>query len=166
MEGNEQRGGIDPHHPAPHITSEQYRARARECEAQARESFERCDTDGFRSQHALGLGARLNDLKADLTDAGCMCRWSGLYDGDRRLRAKVITTRFGTAWLLDECEAEKYGRKFVPDGPRSTVQKKLGLSERGELAPTWATTNETSACCFRSGCEWGTDAELIEGGAL
>lgn len=49
--------------------------------------------------------------------------------------AQTIRTQYGTCWLLDDDPAGKFGRRFIPIGKRSRVQKQLGLEERHSLRP-------------------------------
>jgi hypothetical protein len=49
------------------LRQEAVRARERE-----EESFQRCDTDGFLSQWALGIGAQERERQATLQDNGCL----------------------------------------------------------------------------------------------
>ena len=132
------------------------------------QSFERCDTDGFMSQWAHGVMAQVHQAKAEIIENGNMAVFDGLYDGDRRVMAKIIDTQFGASWLLSDEEAIKYGRKFVPIGSNSRVQKQLGLRQRDEMAPAWVTTGGGSitsvrAIVFRTGDKWGSDAVLCQG---
>jgi hypothetical protein len=156
------------------LTSAALRESAAAKDQQAADSWERCDTDGFVSQWANNINASLDRRKADLIDEGKLARFKGLYDGDRRVKAKQIETKFGFAWLLHDDEADliaRRGKKFLPTGKRSRILKKLGLSERTELAPAWACLTGSgsglSGCAsvhvatFRTGCKWGSDAKLI-----
>lgn len=141
------------------------------------ESFQRSDTDGFLSQWASGLGAELAYRQAEIARNLGRAEFTGLYDGDRRVRAQMKTfpdryRGYGTKtmWLLDEDEAERYGRKWIPIGERSRVQRDLGLSERTETAPAWAKfdghgTGLSGTCwvaIYRRGDKWGGDAVLVE----
>ena len=148
-------------------TAQQYRDSASKHIDASYESFERCDTDGFMSQWAHDIMAQVNRKKAEIVENGNMAVFGGLYDGDRRVMAKVIDTKFGASWLLSDDEAAKYGRKFVPIGINSRVQKQLGLSECNEMAPAWVTTGGASitsvrAVVFRTGDKWGSDAVLCQ----
>ena len=58
-----------------------------------------------------------------------------LKDGDRTLNAKVVNGQYGRVWLLEDEEEAKYGRKFIPTGSRSRVQKDLNLHEDEKLMP-------------------------------
>jgi len=147
-------------------TAADYEAKAAKHLDDAQESFERCDTDGYLSQWAHGVMFEVNKKKAEITKNGGKATFAGLYDGDRRVVAKLITTKFGVSWLLDDAEAERYGRKFVPVGGNSKVQKALGLSERDEWAPAWVTTAGANMCSvtalvFRTGDKWGSDSTLV-----
>lgn len=77
----------------------------------------------------------------------------GLYDGDRRLAARVVNGRYGEVWFLRDDEAKALGRRFVPWYPRGTggsrVQSDLGLHQRDELIPV------------EGADQWGQDAELV-----
>lgn len=141
----------------------------------AQDSFDRCDTDGFVSQWASGIMARLADARARLAENGGRAIFTGLYEGDRRVIAKVVQTRFGSSWMLDDAEAAKFGRKFIPlqsHNGRSRVQAQLGLSERDEWQTAAANTagggtGLAGACSvfvetYRTGDKWGRDAELIQ----
>ena len=132
----------------------------------------------FLSQWGSGLNARLHDLFADIIDKGHRWEFVGLFDGDRRVKAKVIATKFehhrSHCWLLHDDEKDlikRRGKKFLPCGKNSRILKGLGLVESLELAPAWAAISgsETGlsgaiSCqprAFRDGCEWGSDAERI-----
>lgn len=157
-------------------SAEEYRESAARKTRDAAESFERCDTDGFVSQWASGISADLDRAKAALIEAGKVSRFIGLYEGDRRVKAKLISTRFGTSWLLHEDEAELIrarGKPFLPTGRNSRILKSLNLAERWEYAPAWATLGGGSGTglggatgvrviVFRTGDKWGGDAELEE----
>ena len=152
---------------------EYYRAEAAKRRARAQESFDRCDTDGFLSQYASTIMASLDDRKADIAEAGGFACFAGLYEGDRRVKAKLITTQYGRCWLLDESESALIRRrngKFVPNGDNSSVQKRMGLCERAEMAPAWVDLQGSGTglggncwvVTFRTGCAYGSDAQLIE----
>ena len=132
----------------------------------------------FLSQWGSGLNARLHDLFADIIDKGHRWEFVGLFDGDRRVKAKVIATKFehhrSHCWLLHDDEKDlikRRGKKFLPCGKNSRILKGLGLVESLELAPAWAAISGSgtglsgaTSCqprAFRDGCEWGSDAERI-----
>lgn len=149
---------------------------AKVSDTHAAESWERSDTDGFLSQWASGISSSLALTKADICDAQGLDQFTGLFEGTRRVRAKQVTFQdkfthgTKTLWLLDD--SEDFGRKWIPVGARSRVQKTLGLTERSEVAPAWACTagggTGLAGCSsvfvktFRTGDEWGQDAILVE----
>lgn len=148
-----------------------YRQKAADCLRKEQESFERSDTDGCVSQWCHSLSAREASARADILRDGGMAVFTGLYEGERRVRAKRIDTQYGTSWLLDATESDlirRRGKKFLPTGKSSRVLKSLGLSERPERAPAWAVlggggtgfSGLTSVYVrtYRTGCEWGSDA--------
>lgn len=114
------------------------RAKAAKRYQDAADSFARCDTDGFVSQAASTLSAQKLELEAQILMNGGMAEFTGLYEGDRRVAARLVTSRFGTSWCLSDEESDKFGRKFIPFGSRSRIQKQLGLQERLERAPAKA----------------------------
>jgi hypothetical protein len=84
-------------------TAEQLRQEAVACRQEARDSFERCDTDGFLSQWASGMTAQLADQKAEIAEAGGVAwfaRWVLTRDG-QEVDARVVETRYGTKWRID-----------------------------------------------------------------
>ena len=157
-------------------TAQDFRDDAKASRKRREASWNRADTDGFLSQWSSDLGARLSNTKADLLDSDKLGKFPGLFEGDRRVKAREITTRFGTSWLLHEDEADliaRRGKVFLPWGPRSRIHKSLGLSVRTELAPAWACFGGgegkgLSGCCnvhvkiFRTGNKWGQDAVLAD----
>lgn len=160
------------------MTADDFRAQAARSKQASYESFERCDTDGFLSQWANDIGARLDLEKAEILDAGGVSRFVGLYtiDGER-VPAKVVHSKINyqpvTSWLLRADAAAKYGRRYIPYNPRKPgrIQKALGLCHRYETAPAWASIMGSgkglSGCAsafvgrYRLGDEWGMDATLV-----
>ncbi len=156
-------------------TASEHRDKAAAADKRAADSFVRSDTDGFVSQWASGLTAQLERRRAEIVDAGDTATFTGLYDGDRRVLAKLVSYRCGfsfsdkQSWMLGEAELEKYGRKFVPAGNRSRIQKQLGLTERKERAPAYAFMNGRGTGLSGSAWvdvarknpdDWGTDSEV------
>ena len=157
-----------------------HRRNADNADKRRSESIERSDTDGFLSQWASGLTAQLERRKAELAEAGDVTEFTGLYEGDRRVKAKIIHYRCryshsdASSWLLHEDEAElieRRGKEFIPDGKRSRVQKQLGLTERRETAPAYAFMNGNGtglsgnvwvAVARKNPDDWGLDAEVVK----
>jgi hypothetical protein len=139
---------------------------AREATQRAHDSFERSDTDGCLTQWASGITADLRRAQARILRDGGKANFCGLYEGVRRVAAKMISTPFGYSWLLHEDEALRFGRKFIPEGHNSRVQKKLGLHESMEIAPAAAKTSSNGTGLsgnvwietYRTGDKWGQDA--------
>jgi hypothetical protein len=69
----------------------------------ARESFERSDTDGFLSQWASGLTAERKRLQASIVENDGMAEIGCVVDADDRIvPARWIDTRFGGCFALFE----------------------------------------------------------------
>lgn len=122
------------------------------------------------------LASNLYLRKADITEMGNTDIFLGLYEGTRRVKAKLIKTKFGECWLINEDETDliaKRGKPFLPHSENSRILKGLGLREARERAPAWACMdgkgygNSGSAwvISFRTGSKWGEDATLVEEGA-
>jgi hypothetical protein len=149
--------------------AEALEAEANDAIQRAHDSFERSDTDGCLTQWAAGITADLRRVQARILRDGKKASFCGLYEGDRRVAARVITNQFGTSWLLRDDEALRFGRKFIPEGNNSRVQKALGLHEATETAPAAAknASNGTGLSgnvwieTFRTGCKWGSDAVKV-----
>jgi hypothetical protein len=105
----------------------EYRQRAAASRERSRESFERCDTDGFLSQWASDINARLYDLKALVAEQGGKSSFPHLHTLDGRpVKAKVIKGRFGLCWaLLDE--QDKFTGTFVSYSLTERGLKKKGF---------------------------------------
>lgn len=110
------------------------------------DSFDRCDTDGCVSQFASNLSGRLESAKADIARRGGVWDFQGLFDAEtgERVHARQVSVYnkykydYEMKWVLTDEAADKYGRKWIPAGLRSSVQKNLGLCEREETAPAAA----------------------------
>lgn len=134
------------------------------------ESFGRCDTDGFLTQWASGLHSQVDRMRAKILEAGGVAEFIGLFDKDnRRVKARLIETKFGYSWLLHEDEVDlitRRGKKFLPEGFNSRILKNLGLREAWEMAPAdakvegrgYGLSGDAWAAQYRTGCKWGTDA--------
>lgn len=165
-------------------TAEEYRKAASENFRRKEESFQRCDTDGFLSQWALGINAELMNKKADILDNDCMDTFIGLYEGNRRVKAKMIVNIFDGyrvvhSWFLHKDEEDliaRRGKPFLPTGNNSRILKNLGLNECKEFDKAWAKidvpagakSTGLSGCAnafvrvYRCGDIWGGDTKLIK----
>jgi hypothetical protein len=132
-------------------TAEQWLALAEQLEAEAKaadqrveDSWRRSDTDGFLSQWAGQLTARLKREQANIARAHGKSEFIGLYEGERRVNAKRVMVRdkytFSKKpmWVVDDGDPVAKKRKWIPYGEKSRVQKQLGLSEQPETDWAWA----------------------------
>jgi hypothetical protein len=96
-------------------TPDEWREMSRECYRREQESFDRCDTDGFLSQWASSMTARLYSLAADVAEQGGMWPFRTLADADGKPidGAREVRTRYGWAWVLPD------GTWFNPSKARS-----------------------------------------------
>jgi len=152
-------------------TAQDFRDEATAAHQRAADSFERSDTDGFLSQWAAGLSGQLATRKAEILDHNRTASFVGLWQGDRRVRARIIRSRFGPRWLIHEDEVDlrnARGKPFVPafTDNKSRILKELGLTECDETAPAWAVLEGSGTglggnvwvATFRTGDKWGLDA--------
>lgn len=117
-------------------------------DAAAAASFERCDTDGFVSQWALGLGATKDRLQAEIEENGGRASFVSLHDAEtgERVRAKLVQvhSRFASGasvskWIV--LDRNDNAAEWIPafkSGKNSTLAKR-GLVESWEMAPAVAT---------------------------
>jgi hypothetical protein len=156
------------------MTADEHREAAKAARQRSIDSFERSDTDGFMSQWASDITADEHLANAEILEAGGVAEFWGLYEGDRRVKAKMVTVydkfkfRDVTKWVVEDDDPICEQRKWIPSGPRSRVQKGLGLSERREIAPAKAglrSDSQGKGCwvtTYRTGCRYGSDATLVE----
>mgnify|MGYP003140538319 CR=1 FL=1 len=156
-------------------TATQHRKNAaRHLKAEA-DSFDRCDTDGFVTQWSHGIGASLELTRAKIKEAGGVAEFPGLFEGDRRVKAKQVRTKFGAAWVLHEDEVDliaRRGKVFLPFGAKSRILRELGLRQGSELAPAWAdlagegtgfgSLHTVHTSIFRTESKWGVGATEIK----
>ena len=145
----------------------------------ARDSFDRCDTDGYLSQWAQGETSQLDRAKEDLCRNEGLHSFVGLYLNDRRIKAKeiLVTDQFTgnkkSVWLLhDDEKVNVCGKKFLPHnngGGRSRILNAFGLKELDVESPAWCTLkghNDASyslfVLYFRVDNEWGENDKLIK----
>ena len=109
------------------------------------ESFQRCDTDGFLSQWALSIGAERDALDAKILRNGGHATFPVLCDKDGNVIADKVHQfknkyNYGTdyKWRLSAEDEKKYGRRWIPRGCRSRIQKKLELHEETRWMPAKA----------------------------
>lgn len=124
-------------------TADDFRAEAAAHRQEAADSFERCDTDGFLSQWASGINARLADAKARIAESGGKASFERVIlertDGTPVEDARVVNTRYGTKWRVDSTD------EWLPYMPaRESTLAKRGYRETAEeavmdaVAITWS----------------------------
>jgi hypothetical protein len=84
--------------------AKEYEVSAEQSLSRAKESFERCDTDGFLSQWASERNSYLDQAKKELCLKQGVHSFVGLYQGTRRVKAKKILGTYGYTWLLHKEE--------------------------------------------------------------
>lgn len=115
---------------------------AEAAEQEARDSFERCDTDGFVSQAASGITAREHRLAAEIEANGGTSTFPALFNLEgERVRAKLIPGKYGDCWAF--CDADdRFTGVFVSAFPaRPATMAKKGYVEGKEVAGAYATTS-------------------------
>ena len=127
---------VNGHTPAEwEEMAQQFEAESRASAERSRESFERCDTDGFLSQWASDVTAQLNRQRAAWARNFGMDTVAALFD----LNGAVISThqgdgQWGPYWVLTDEAAARFGRRFVntskarKDATRVANNAKKGFS--------------------------------------
>jgi len=113
--------------------------RAAEALQREQESFERSDTDGFLSQWASGITARLHEVRAEIARNGGKAQFVALFTlAGERVRARVIRSRYGLCWMLlnDKDKATGEFALYRPRNPLTLAKK--GYREDLEWAPAAA----------------------------
>lgn len=136
----------------PQATAEQLAEAAKLREAAERanrkseESFQRSDTDGFLSQWALDIGARRDRRQAEILESGGVARFDVLVAADGTVVSDCLRTfqnqfsfRDERKWQVrEDCLHLTGGRRWIPYGRTSRVQKQLGLSQSDRFFPARA----------------------------
>jgi hypothetical protein len=109
------------------------------------DSFDRCDTDGFLSQWASGITGDLKRTQRELLKQGGYAVFPVLVDGEGNVVATKVyhfTNQYSFAsesrWRLPDSLADGLGRRWIPTGKTSRVQKRLGLHEETRWFPAYA----------------------------
>ena len=129
--------------------AKEYEVSAEKNQDRVRESFDRCDTDGFLSQWAMGRLSELDNAKKELCLKKGLHNFIGLYLGTRRIKAKKIFTEYGATWLLHK--------------------DSFGLKELNVTSPAWCKFPKgggyySSIVYFRFGVDnqWGENDKLVK----
>jgi hypothetical protein len=123
-------------------SAEQFRQQAAQHRADAQESFERCDTDGFVSQWASGVNGQVAERNAKIAQAGGVAtfvRTRLLTLDGQDTDARLCQTKYGAKWRLDSAD------KWLAYKPaKASTLAKHGYQEVDEYAvapakaQTWA----------------------------
>lgn len=129
-------------------TAQEHREKAAQAEKAAQESWERSDTDGFLSQWASGLTARLHYRQAEILENGGTSEFPGLFnEAGERVKAKLLKLEdrfkgFGYKWVWLVLDEDNQALAWVndvdqPPNPRSKMAQ-MGLHVEDETAPAVA----------------------------
>ena len=151
------------------MTPEQLEAKAVSYRQEAADSFDRCDTDGYLSQWALGICAQRDELKAMLLRNGNVYDFPALFDlQGNRVKAKIVMVsnryRYGikeAKWLvLDSADnavlwlaplAFDYGpEEALPNKRSANRLRKAGFVEGTETAPAKVVISGSAAHIVRA----------------
>lgn len=127
-------------------TPDQLRTEAADLRQEARDSFERCDTDGFLSQWASGLGAYRKEAEAELIERGGVSEFLTLFDLDGNwVPCRMVEGKYGKSWMILDADGKRTG-EYVPYLPkrRDTLAKR-GYVEGRAMFPARIDYIETGA---------------------
>lgn len=112
--------------PMDHTPAE-WRAMAAECYKREQESFERSDTDGFLSQWASTVTARLYSTCAEVAEKGGKWKFRELATADGILieGAREVKTKYGWSWLTPG------GQWFNPSKAQDEEKRKAANLAKG-----------------------------------
>jgi len=139
---------------------QQLEASAQRSREAAEESFQRCDTDGFLSQWALGLSAQRDEREIEILKNGGYVRVRVLVNAQgeivathtREFPAVNAPWRTNRVWDLGVAAKERGERRWIPVGDRSRVQKQLGLHEEFRWVPGYAKITAPEGARGLGGC--------------
>lgn len=108
-----------------------HREAAAAADRAAAESFERCDTDGFLSQWAHGITARLERAKAEIAEQGGTAEFIFPFTLDGELASTYqVKGQYGYSWLLNDAAAAKLGRRFLSDSSAVSGQRRYANNQK------------------------------------
>ena len=100
-----------PHAELLSKTPEQLREMAQGCYRSREDSWQRSDTDGFMTQWAMSVTARLYEFAADLASLGWQQEMDALFDLDGNLLDAVTGSgQYGPYWMIRNADGS---RRFV-----------------------------------------------------
>jgi hypothetical protein len=156
-------------------TGAELRDMAAQAERRAWESFERSDTDGYLSQWASDITARLYREQAAIADNGGRAEFGALFDlAGELVPAKFIETRYGMAWGLLESDdpQSRFVGWFNPSRARNEATRRANDARKGYYvgrvaAPAKADTAGSTTVyvgVFRTDGGFSRDVQIIDNG--
>jgi hypothetical protein len=131
--------------------ADRLRESAARLDREAHDSFERCDTDGYLSQWAAGLGAQKLRLQADIEDNGGVWQFPALFDLDGNpVRAKLVEGRFGRSWMLLDENGRSTGEFLRYRPKKRDTHARKGYVEGSVLRPAKADLRGDNAISVRA----------------
>lgn len=92
------------------------RTMAKESRQRAYDSFERSDTDGFLSQNASEVMARVYEAQANIADNGGMIEIQALFNLDGTVASTHNAQgQWGWYWVLNDEAAARFGKRFFSE---------------------------------------------------
>lgn len=135
-------------------TAADFNADAARHEDDARESFDRCDTDGFLSQWASGVNAQVARKNALIAENGGVATfWAyRVFDLDGRERSfRRANTRYGFKLVVETANGEVW---IDPEAKRPATNRAKGciVTKEEFVAPAHARTWSPPGARGLSGC--------------
>lgn len=169
------RLGVECDVEAARATATELRKRAGRREQDARDSFDRCDTDGFLSQWAHGLNASKYHLEVSVVENGGLWTFPALFDLEGRLiPAREAHGRYGRFWSLLDAHGNRTGQTFresqaQSDDRRIANDRRKGVYVGAVLAPArvvhrGGNATSVTAVIERADGGWDPDAVVVDNG--
>lgn len=93
--------------------AETLRQMARDARQRSYESFQRSDTDGFRSQGASDTMARVYEVQAGIAENGGTIEMQALFNLDGTIASTHNAQgQWGWYWVLNDAAAARFGKRF------------------------------------------------------
>lgn len=103
-------------------TAAEWRQSTQRAVKAADESYQRCDTDGFLSQWALGQSARQYEMCAELAETNSVWEFAWPFDLDgNALDAVKVDGKFGQSWRIRTANGGTAW--FSPSGAKSGARR-------------------------------------------
>jgi hypothetical protein len=94
------------------------------------------------ASHSHVPASEIAEVQAKIDANGGVWEFTALKERHRVVDAHGVHGRYGRVWKLADHEAEHFGRRFVPCGDRSKIQKRLGLHEGKVTRPAVAVVRQ------------------------